>query len=129
MAPRPKSTSRRNWPYNLTAGNKGGKLYFRYRNPLTGKETGMGADQERAIQAARILNAKIAPEWFQIALDAALQTLQRREDLVEIRLDGTREKGLEIIQRKTGLKLVIPCGPELTTLISRSRASNIPSPT
>lgn len=71
---------------------------------------------------------KIAPEWFQIALDAALQTVQRREDLVGIRLDNISESGLEIIQRKTGLKLLIPCGAQLTALISRSRASNIPSP-
>ena len=50
-----------NLPINLYASKKGSRYYYRYRNPETGKETGMGTDKQAAIKAAHELNARLSP--------------------------------------------------------------------
>lgn len=68
----------------------------------------------------------IAPPWFQTAMDLALQTLQRREDLVWMRFDNEREPGwLFVDQQKvegygTG-HIRIGIGAELRDVIGRCR--------
>lgn len=51
----------RTLPPNLYVSKKGAKFYYRYRNPITGKETGMGADRKAAILAANELNGRLTP--------------------------------------------------------------------
>src|SRR5687767_14217980 len=53
MMGRPRSRSRAGWPDNLYP-NRGG---FKYRHPVTKKETWMGMDQAKSFAAARKLNA------------------------------------------------------------------------
>ena len=48
-------------PINLYVSKKGPRYYYRYRNPETGKETGMGTDKQAAIKAAHQLNARLSP--------------------------------------------------------------------
>lgn len=57
MAPRPRSKSRQGWPANLYPNRDG----FKYRHPVTKKETWMGTDQARAFAAAKKLNALLIP--------------------------------------------------------------------
>jgi len=58
---RPRNRLNRNLPPNLYMSKKGKKYYFRYRHPITGKESGMGSDRVRAVRAANELNAKLMP--------------------------------------------------------------------
>ncbi len=56
---RPRKRLNRNLPPNLYVSKKNGRNYFRYKNPETGKETGMGSDRDRAVLAASELNARL----------------------------------------------------------------------
>jgi integrase len=58
---RPRKRTNRTLPPNLYMSKSGKKYYFRYRNPQTGKETGIGSDRQAAILAANTLNAKLMP--------------------------------------------------------------------
>jgi integrase len=49
----------KNLPANLYTTKVGGKYYFSYRNPKTGKRTGMGTDKIKAVAAANQLNQKL----------------------------------------------------------------------
>lgn len=55
MAPRRRSARNKDFPDNLYATSTG----FEYRHPVTKKRHGMGSDRAKAIQAARILNARL----------------------------------------------------------------------
>lgn len=57
MAPRQRSKSRQGWPANLYPNRDG----FKYRHPITKKETWMGTDHARAFAAAKKLNALLIP--------------------------------------------------------------------
>lgn len=57
MAPRPRSKARQGWPANLYPNRNG----FKYRHPVTRKETFMGRDQAKAFAAAKKLNAMLVP--------------------------------------------------------------------
>lgn len=57
MSPRKRSAGRQGWPDNLYP-NKGG---FKYRHPITRRETFMGRDQTKAFAAAKKLNAMLLP--------------------------------------------------------------------
>lgn len=54
---RPRSKARAGWPDNLYP-NRGG---FKYRHPVTRRETWMGLDRAKAFAAAKKLNALLAP--------------------------------------------------------------------
>lgn len=56
MAPRRRDPKRRNWPDNLYER----KGYYSWRNPLDGREYGIGRDMREAFDEARAANAKIA---------------------------------------------------------------------
>lgn len=71
-----------------------------------------------------------AEPWFKNALDLALQTLQRREDIVAYRFDAIQTidgvKHLPVRQQKTentsdAGRLLLPIGQELDALITRCR--------
>lgn len=57
MAPRKRSASRKGWPPNLYPNRAG----FKYRHPVTRKETWMGLDKAKAFAAASKLNALLMP--------------------------------------------------------------------
>ncbi|EGQ62984.1 phage integrase Arm DNA-binding domain-containing protein [Acidithiobacillus ferriphilus] len=71
-----------------------------------------------------------ANKWFRNALDLALHTLQRREDIVQFRFDSLEERDgrtyLPVRQLKTDHtsdmgRLLLPVGPALDTVIARCR--------
>lgn len=68
-----------------------------------------------------------APVWVQNAMDLALITLQRREDLVSLRWESDRGHVIRIEQHKTGKRLEIEVGPELRQILQRCR-DNVASP-
>lgn len=57
MAARRREAKRRNWPANL---NQNGAGYFYWRDPQTKRDYGLGRDQAKAFQEARVANAEIA---------------------------------------------------------------------
>ena len=57
MSPRKRSASRKGWPANLYPNRDG----FKYRHPITRKETWMGRDKAKAFAAAVKLNALLVP--------------------------------------------------------------------
>lgn len=57
MAPRPRSKSRQGWPPYLYPNRDG----YKYRHPVTRKETWMGTDKAKAFAAAKKLNALLMP--------------------------------------------------------------------
>lgn len=73
----------------------------------------------------------VAPHWLKNAMDLALITLQRREDIVLMKFDQVEEGVLKVIQKKTKkydtgyLKIFI--GEELGEVLSRCR-DNVISP-
>lgn len=57
MAPRKRSAGRQGWPDNLYPNRDG----FKYRHPITRRETFMGRDKVKAFAAAKKLNAMLMP--------------------------------------------------------------------
>lgn len=66
-----------------------------------------------------------ADPWLRVAMDLALQTLQRREDLVEIRYSDIQDGRLHVRQQKTGRKLRLAVGAELQRVIDASRDGKV----
>jgi integrase len=58
-------------------------------------------ERERLTLELFLAIKKTAPDWFRNALDLAIQTLQRREDLVEMRFEDIRDGFLYVRQQKT----------------------------
>lgn len=75
---------------------------------------------------------KIAEHWLQIAIDLALVTLLRREDLVNLRYDMIRGEHLYITTSKQvgedPHNLAIRIGPKLKAIIERSKKRDIACP-
>lgn len=77
-----------------------------------------------------------SPDWLQIAINAALYSLQRRSDLVNIHLDrdvDLKAKSIRILQRKTEhydrpVYIDIEMGDTLFDTVMRSRWSGVPCP-
>lgn len=59
---------RADWPTGLTERVRKGVRYYSYRDPVTKREIGLGADRTAAIQAIRIVQRKRAPDPVQAAL-------------------------------------------------------------
>lgn len=72
MAPRKRLARHRDLPPNLYSQTKGGATYFRYRHPETRKEHGVGKDKAKAIQAAKILNARLSSGPLEVEKIVAL---------------------------------------------------------
>lgn len=70
-----------------------------------------------------------APAWLQVAMDAALYTLQRRADLVSLRIGhqiDLKNKTITVLQKKTQnydrpVHIQIAMGEELYNAVTRSR--------
>ncbi|MEW8645156.1 MAG: phage integrase Arm DNA-binding domain-containing protein [Candidatus Thiodiazotropha endolucinida] len=65
---RPRKRTNRSLPPNLYISKKGSRYYFRYRNPMTGKEHSMGSNRAEAIKAAHQLNSQLAKHSDLVAL-------------------------------------------------------------
>ena len=73
-----------------------------------------------------------SPAWLQNAIDLALVTAQRREDVLSMRFEDVKDGALHVIQGKTKKKtdagwLRLPLTPALAEIINRCR-DNVPSP-
>nr|WP_192805928.1 integrase [Rickettsiella massiliensis] len=73
-----------------------------------------------------IYNYHEAEPWFKNAMDLGLQTLQRREDLVNLKFSDIKERYLYVIQHKTekhgdSAYLKIKITPILQNVLSRCR--------
>lgn len=72
--------------------------------------------------------AEQMPVWFPLAMELALVTAQRREDVVSMRFSNIYDDRLHVIQQKTGAMLAIPlsltlpaAGLRLGTVVDRCR--------
>ncbi|WP_330983658.1 MULTISPECIES: tyrosine-type recombinase/integrase [Enterobacterales] len=72
--------------------------------------------------------AEQMPVWFPLAMDLALVTAQRREDVATMRFSEIYDDRLHVIQQKTGVMLAIPlsltlpaAGLRLGTVVDRCR--------
>jgi integrase len=68
-----------------------------------------------------------ASTWLQNAMDLALTTIQRREDLVSLKWEADLGHVLRVEQLKTGKRLQIEISPELREILQRCR-DNVASP-
>jgi enterobacteria phage integrase len=73
-----------------------------------------------------------SPEWLKNAIDIALLTAQRREDVLNMKFEDVHDGALHVVQQKTKRKtdaawIRITVTPELRQLIARCRDS-VPSP-
>ena len=75
---RHRSAARLHWPPNLYALRNG----FRYRNPLTRKETWLGTDEAQAFAVARDLNRLLGP----YLVDGLVQRVLRGDPHAETRM-------------------------------------------
>ena len=66
-----------------------------------------------------------AAPWLRAAMDMALITLQRPEDLVIARYSDIEDGALKVCQQKTGTKLRIAIGDELAAVIRASRDAKV----
>lgn len=78
----------------------------------TVKRERLQLEQYRAIRNV----AKKLPEWFGLAMDLALVTAQRREDIAQMRFEQVVNNRLQIEQSKTGAMISIPLNLELKTV-------------
>jgi len=75
--------------------------------------------------------ASAMPEWFSLAMDLALVTGQRREDLTQMQFDHVVDGRLQVEQGKTGALISLPLDLELKavnlrlgTVIDRCRLAS-----
>jgi integrase len=79
---------------------------------VTVKRERLELEQYTAIRKA----ADELPQWFALAMDLALITAQRREDIALMRFDQVVDDRLQITQGKTGTMLSLPLDLELKSL-------------
>jgi hypothetical protein len=81
-----------NLPPNLYFSKKGPRFYYRYRNPETRKEHGMGTDKQAAVRAANELNGRLQP--------ARIDLVARVVGGIH-RVDGWLDRYLDIYKKRT----------------------------
>jgi enterobacteria phage integrase len=83
-------------------------------NPVEGTLKATVTVQRQRLTEAQCaqIRAKAEP-WLQLAIDLALETLQRREDLVRLTRDDLIDGYLYVRQKKTGVNVRMPLSPEL----------------
>lgn len=69
-----------------------------------------------------------AEPWLRVAMDLALITLQRREDLTQMRFDHIDSNRLLVRQHKTGKRLAIKIGAELASIIAAAKVRDFVCP-
>lgn len=114
-----RSTLRKAWAWVVASG-------YRDDNPVEGTLRADEHVQRRRLTLEEFRRIRSAAEpWLQNALDLALQTLQRRGDLVRMRFDDIADGCLYVRQRKTAgeesANLRIRISPELQEVIARCR--------
>lgn len=114
-----RSTLRKAWAWIVAKG-------YCDDNPVEGTLRADEHVQRRRLTFAEFQRIRGAAEpWLQNALDLAIQTLQRRGDLVRMRFDDIADGCLYVRQRKTegeeAANLRIHLSPELQEVISRCR--------
>ena len=62
MAPRKRSDRKRDFPDNTYDSMVAGKVYYRWRHPVTRREFGLGSDRAKAFKEARRANLHLAME-------------------------------------------------------------------
>lgn len=94
---------------------------------ITVKRERLELEQYNAIRLA----ANQLPQWFGLAMDLALITAQRREDVALMRFDQIKDGRLLVQQGKTGSMLSIPIdlelravGLKLSDVIAKCRRAN-----
>jgi len=79
------------------------------------------------LEQYRATRAQAEP-WLQAAMDLALTSLQRREDLIAMRFDGIEEERLLVRQEKTGARIAIKIGGSLKDAIQLAKVRSIVCP-
>lgn len=107
MAPRPRNFSNRQLPPNLYERNG----YFSYRNPVDGREFGLGRDRRDAIQQAIEANLRLAdqltrPRLIDRLTGAAEETLDAWLDVFEKKLKTRERRPATVKQHKSLLKAI-----------------------
>lgn len=121
----------------LTTGKRMRNIYRHLMIKVFRYAVEMGWCAENPAEVTRVVNDKrqrmrltmagyqavyaVADPWLQVAMDFALVSLQRPEDLVMARYSDVVDGCLRIRQRKTGTKLQIVVGSELSRVIEASR--------
>ncbi len=87
--------------------------------------------KRHTVEGVAAIRAK-SPPWLQNAIDIALVTAQRREDVLNMRFEDVKDGALYVVQSKTKRKtdagwIRLPLTPALTEIINRCR-DNVPSP-
>ncbi|WP_261227664.1 tyrosine-type recombinase/integrase [Serratia entomophila] len=86
-------------------------------NPVTPTRAAKVVVKRERLELAQYLPiheaASALPTWFSLAMDLALVTGQRREDLTQIRFDHIVNGRLQVNQGKTGMMLSLPLDLEL----------------
>lgn len=97
-------------------------------NPAAATRRPVAKRKRARLIHTQLLSIRAAsPPWLQNAIDLALITLQRREDLCSLRWDADVGQALRIEQHKTGKRLEIEVSGELRQLLTRCR-DNVASP-
>ena len=73
----------------------------------------------------RFYNHPLAEEWFQIAMDLALYTMQREGDVLNMRHDQEEDGRIPVIQEKTGAAIMMKIGPKVRAILNRSMRSTV----
>jgi enterobacteria phage integrase len=107
MAPRPRSYLRRALPPNLYERDG----YYSYRNPLDGREYGLGRDRRDAIQQAIEVNLTLAgklsrPRLIDRVSTAAEEMLEAWLDVFERKLKARDRKPATVKQHKSLLRAI-----------------------
>ncbi|MTI72539.1 MAG: integrase [Stenotrophomonas sp.] len=87
--------------------------------------------KRHTVKGVRKIYAEAEP-WLQNAIDLALLTAQRREDILAMRFDDIRDGALHVAQHKTRRAsdagwIRLPMTPQLKSLVARCR-DEVPSP-
>lgn len=107
MPPRPRNFSNRTLPPNLYERNG----YFSYRNPVDGREFGLGRDRRDAIQQAIEANLRLAdqltrPRLIDRLTGTAEETLDAWLDVFEKKLKTRERRPATVKQHKSLLKAI-----------------------
>ncbi len=94
MTPRPRKKGNRDLPPNLERNTSKGRIYYRYRDPRTGKYHSLGRDKEAAVRDAIALNNAIYAAIRQRITDQIIQPpTPLLRDYADHYLDLCRERG------------------------------------
>lgn len=100
---RPRTPRTRDLPANLYAKRKADNTYYEYRRPDTGATTSLGKDKRAAIQAARILNNRLAEAEETVSILVA--KVEGRRETLSTFISHFRDDVLPAKRNKRGAAL------------------------